>query len=1174
MYLKMNSRNYVLGALIPLFISVCHGQTLSIGVAPSSLTIYPGQQNVSLTVTAGSGTYAGPITIALTGLPSGVTASPLVLTEGNSGVVMLSATVAAGQEGFSATAGPTMVTSWTASVTVAGGAGATQATAPLSLIISESNSAFAPAASAINLPVVTINTNGAPITSGTIDVPGTVTITSANGQTSYLPNASDSDNTAKFHVHGHSTALMPKLAYHMKLTTSLDLLNVMGLQCPYITNGSGKPTCDKSKSFVLLANYDDKTFLRDWSASALANAIPIGNGYLNSPPESPTPSGTSALMPWATHSLFVELYLNGVYEGNYQLIEEVKVDSHRINIAELTETETGPTQVTGGYLMEIDVNQDEAFVFQTPQGLPIGLIDPDFTPDPEVPEQTTYISNYVIAAENALFGSSFTDPVLGWRAYFDEASAINFYIVNDVMGNVDGGDFLSSDYLYKNVNNPLLYMGPVWDFDISSGNVNFFPIVSAVQPWMQIHGTWYVQWLTDPGFRADLVTQWNTLKKNGVFTAWLASIRQQATGLEQSQANNFGRWPMQGLEVWPNPQAAGSYDSEVNYLINWVTLRIAYLDSLFNTKTATSVTLAVNGGALRAGAPVTLTAQVTGTGSPTGEVTFLGTGGVLIGVAPLSAGGTATLTLSSLPAGANSLQAIYNGDNTNALASSANAPVTLAAALVSTVTSVIGPVSAGFSAAVVGTSGTGVPTGTVTFTVDAGAGSAVTLDGTGQASYPASSLSSGTHTLTVSYSGDANYAAGAAAPVTFQTGLTSQTIAFSPATLTYTVSTGSFAVFATSSSGLAVALSSTTPSICTVSGGTVNILAVGACIVQASQAGNATYAPAVSVLVNFTIAPATQAISFTIPNHTSSDAPFALQVTSSSGLAATFSVVSGPATVSGSTATLTGVGQVVMMAAVPGNTAWAAGSATATFNVTLGTATVTSDVNAADYATGTLSINSYATMFGSSLAGATASGSATSTAPVAGVSISVADSKGNSLPAPLYYVSFNQIDLIVPPGLAAGKATLTISNGSGTTTTFAMTLGAVAPAIFTADSSGTGAPAAFVATYTGTQSQTTDAFQCGGAPYACGPATIALAAGTQVYLELFGTGISGTAASNDSATIGGIQATIQYAGPQGGYPALDQVNVLIPASLAQSGLVTLQLIVGGVAANPIQLVLQ
>ena len=250
--------------------------------------------------------------------------------------------------------------------------------------------------------------------------------------------------------------------------------------------------------------------------------------------------------------------MNGSYEGNYQLIEEeLKVDSHRVNIDELSETDTGANQVSGGYLMEIDVRQLEAYYFTTPLGVQIGLIDPDFTPDPEVPEQTSYISNYVDAAETALFSTNFMDPVKGWRAYFDEASAINWYIVNDVMGNVDV--FIDSNYLYKNDNNPLIYMGPIWDFDISSGNVNYAAIVNATVPWTVTEGFWFEQWFTDPAFKADVVAQWNALKKNGVFTAWLASIKQQAQSLEQSQANNFGRWPMQGIEVWPNPQAAGSY---------------------------------------------------------------------------------------------------------------------------------------------------------------------------------------------------------------------------------------------------------------------------------------------------------------------------------------------------------------------------------------------------------------------------------------------------------------------------------------------------------------------------------------------------------------------------------------------------------------------------------------
>jgi hypothetical protein len=747
-------------------IPVCSGQTFSVAATPPSLTIYPGRQ-ASVTITASGSPQAGPISITLTGLPSGITVSPLTLTAGSSGTLTLSASVSAGQEGFSSTILIGAPTSWTAPVTVSGAAGPARAISPLSLTISISNPSFAPAASAINLPIANINTNGVAIVSKTTEVPGTITITSADGQTSYLPNTSDSDNTATFHVHGNSTAYMPKLPYHVSLTTSLDLLNTMGLQCPYITDTKGKATCDKSKSYVLIANYDDKTALRTWAAGVLANSIPIGNGYLNSPADSPSPSGTSVLMPWAPHSLFVELYLNGVYEGNYLLIEEIKVDSHRVNIDELTDTDTAQNQVTGGYLMEIDYREEEDYIFFTPQTLPIGLIDPDFSP--EVPEQTSYISNYVDTAETALFSSNYTDPNLGWRAWFDEASAINFYIVQDLMGNVDGGSFNDSDYLYKNDNNPLIYMGPVWDFDESSGNVNYQPITSPVVPWMRVNAIWYAQWFTDPGFMADAATQWNALKNNGVFATWLAKIQQEAQSIEQSQVNNFGRWPMLGIETWPNAEAAGSYAGEVQYLIDWLNLRIGYMDSLFNNnKAQTSTTLSTASGSLSSGSPVTLTAQVTGGSNPTGVVSFLA-GGVVLGAGSLN-GGTASLTLSNLQAGTTGLQAIYNGDIANALSSSATQTVTVSAPLASTVTTVAGSLSA-FTASVVGNSGTAIPSGTVTFYLDLDPAITVTLNGAGQASYFPTWLPAGTHTLSGSYSGDTNYSASSSTPIVFQTPL-------------------------------------------------------------------------------------------------------------------------------------------------------------------------------------------------------------------------------------------------------------------------------------------------------------------------------------------------------------------------------------------------------------------
>jgi hypothetical protein len=234
-------------------------QKFTISTSPKTLTIHPGDQNVPLKVSVGSSSYKGPIDITLTGLPSGISVSPLSLTAGSSGVIKLSAALNADKGGFKATSAGDPNTN-TNTVTVDGLAGTDKETAKLTLTVSLSNPSFTP--SQVNLPVVNINTSGTPIVNKTTDVPGTITITSADGSATYLPNSNDTDNTATFHLHGNSTIAMPKKPYHIKLNTGVDLLDVMGLSCPYVTT-KGKATCDKSKSFLLLANYDDKSLLRD-----------------------------------------------------------------------------------------------------------------------------------------------------------------------------------------------------------------------------------------------------------------------------------------------------------------------------------------------------------------------------------------------------------------------------------------------------------------------------------------------------------------------------------------------------------------------------------------------------------------------------------------------------------------------------------------------------------------------------------------------------------------------------------------------------------------------------------------------------------------------------------------------------------------------------------------------
>ena len=334
------------------------------------------------------------------------------------------------------------------------------------------------------------------------------------------------------------------------------------------------------------------------------------------------------------------------------------------------------------------------------------------------------------------------------------------------MGNADGGQFYSSDYFYKAKDNQYLYMGPIWDFDISSGNVYYNSIFNPTVPWMQKNAKWYVQWFKDPGFKVDVVKQWNQLKADGIFTTWLGSINAQAAALELSQANNFGRWPMLGVKVWPNPQVAGSYDGEVAYLTNWLRTRIAYLDAQLNGKTVSTTTLTLPGGTLRAGMPVALTSKTIASGTPSGTVTFL-SNGLVVGTATIS-GGTASGSY-NLPAGTDSLTAVYNGDTTFGLSASSAQSVTVLAPLVESATNLSTSVSqsdsgasVSFAISVLATSGTTVPSGNVAINVNGNAFGNVSLTG-GSATFVTTSLPLGANTIQAIYGGD-TYFAGSTSP--------------------------------------------------------------------------------------------------------------------------------------------------------------------------------------------------------------------------------------------------------------------------------------------------------------------------------------------------------------------------------------------------------------------------
>jgi uncharacterized protein (TIGR03437 family) len=191
-----------------------------------------------------------------------------------------------------------------------------------------------------------------------------------------------------------------------------------------------------------------------------------------------------------------------------------------------------------------------------------------------------------------------------------------------------------------------------------------------------------------------------------------------------------------------------------------------------------------------------------------------------------------------------------------------------------------------------------------------------------------------------------------------------------------------------------------------------------------------------------------------------------------------------------------------------------------------------------------------------------------------GTNVRVKDSAGIERLATTFFVSPSQVNYLLPQGMALGKADVTINNGAGVASTGAINVIRVAPALFSADASGQGLAAAVVQRVRadGTQSYepVTRFDQMSGkfvaVPIDLGPPS------DKVFLAIFGTGVRGRQAlSTVKASMGGRNAEVSYAGPQGTLIGLDQVNALIPRELQGRGDMDVLLNVDGQISNKVMI---
>lgn len=409
------------------------------------------------------------------------------------------------------------------------------------------------------LPQLNITTEGgAPIVSKETYLNASFTLT-GEGVTSVT-------GATEIRGRGNSTWDWDKKPYRLKLSSSTEIL--------------GMPA---SKHWVLLANHADKTLMRNDIAFLFSRLTG---------------------MEYTPRTQYVELTLNGVDQGVYQLVEHIRVAKDRVNIPELKVTDTTADKISGGYLFEVDfrmhrdfcvnnfwssscvngvnVEREATFCVDSTHGMnPFCLDTPETLLEASWSAQRDYINTYITNTEAALFSTDFADPDLGYAAYIDVDSAVNYYLINELLKNADGAT--SSFYLYKKRDGKLFF-GPIWDFDLSMGNAGYSNLDKA-EGWHIRPSPWFDRLFQDPAFKAKVTARWNSLKAEGKLEYIFQYAEARALWLDEQQQNNFELWSITDFASWILHGAnggTGSYEAEVTEMIRWQRERYQWMDTELN----------------------------------------------------------------------------------------------------------------------------------------------------------------------------------------------------------------------------------------------------------------------------------------------------------------------------------------------------------------------------------------------------------------------------------------------------------------------------------------------------------------------------------------------------------------------------------------------------------------
>ena len=312
-----------------------------------------------------------------------------------------------------------------------------------------------------------------------------------------------------------------------------------------------------ARNWTLIANHSDKTLMRNYAAYYFA-------GLLDGMDVSP-------------YARFVDLYINGLYQGVYMLSIQMEVLPGRIQVTGHEDPHISE------YFLQLDQRQIydgiRGFEFVTVNRRHYQIRYPNN--DIRTIYHAEYVRQFIIKVENAIFRRD--------ENVFDlicKQSFIDFYLVQELFKNQDAG-FSSVFMTIRGQGDARrLAMGPVWDFDIAAGNAYY-------QGWATIHGgyspqgvwvtavnPWFNGLLRIPEFAEATHQRWHEIRDNEVLQM-MARVDHLATVYEAHFYRNFERWPIMGRYVWPNPPLVAqinTFRGQVNYFLWFIQERRYWID--------------------------------------------------------------------------------------------------------------------------------------------------------------------------------------------------------------------------------------------------------------------------------------------------------------------------------------------------------------------------------------------------------------------------------------------------------------------------------------------------------------------------------------------------------------------------------------------------------------------